>query len=100
MNPEMKKTLACFSKGDIVIVKNNIDKTKNSFTASREMKELIDTEIEIESISWSDNHSCPSIYAGGWFWHANDLFVIKHKNPGKLIVDGQMGSFMFNPKNL
>ena len=101
MNQEMINTKALFSIGDIVKVKYNIDKTKNSFTASHQMKKMrMESKIEIGNILWSDNHSCPSIYAGGWQWHPDDLFVIKHKNPGKLNVGDQQNSFMFDPKDL
>jgi len=99
MNP-LEKTKKLFSIDDIVIVKDNIKKTSNTFTSTSAMKALSGKKIKITNINWSDTHECSCVYADGWQWHPDDLYAVNHINTEKLVVDGPEGIFMFDPKHL
>ena len=100
MTSELEKIKKIFSKHDTVIVKSDISKTASTFTTTGAMRRLTGERLVVSGIKWSDSHDCACVYAGGWQWHSDDLYVVNRPNPGKLVVDGKKGIFRFNPKNL
>jgi len=96
MTFELEKLKKMFSIDDTVVIKSDLSKTSSIFSAPTDMKRLKGTTLIVSYVSWSDPHNCGCIYAGGWQWHPDDLYVTHHSKPGKLFVNWREGVFKFN----
>ncbi len=92
---EMNEVKKLFHVGDIVLVKHNLEKTKNTYATNDNMLQLRGKRINISKIFWSKPHSTPCIEAGNWKWHPMDLHVARHKDQ-KDLVDLSAKIFKFD----
>ena len=102
-----KEACKIFSKGDMVIIKENLNKTDIEFSVTDTMRKMIGKQYRISNMGETNVRSelglerVPYVYAAGYQWHPNDLHVIESFDKGDLSTDmGQKGSFNFNPSHL